>query len=189
MDDVPPPVAVIMPVLNEEQHLAEAVAAITGQDYPGELQIALALGPSTDATDEVAQRLRADDPRILLVPNPTGKTPAGLNAALAATTHPIVVRVDGHALLPADYISTAVEVLQRTGADNVGGVMAAEGVTDFERAVACAMRSPWESAPRRSTPAARRGPPSPSISAPSGGRLSSEWVATTRPTCGLRTGR
>ena len=142
MDDVPPPVAVIMPVLNEEQHLAEAVAAITGQDYPGELQIALALGPSTDATDEVAQRLRADDPRILLVPNPTGKTPAGLNAALAATTHPIVVRVDGHALLPADYISTAVEVLQRTGADNVGGVMAAEGVTDFERAVACAMRSP-----------------------------------------------
>ena len=140
--DQTPPVAVIMPVLNEEQHLAESVAAITGQDYPGELQIALALGPSTDATDEVARRLQADDPRILLVPNPTGKTPAGLNAALAATTHPIVVRVDGHALLPQDYISTAVEALQRTGADNVGGVMAAEGVTDFERAVACAMRSP-----------------------------------------------
>lgn len=140
--DQTPPVAVIMPVLNEEQHLAESVAAITGQDYPGEVQIALALGPSTDATDEVARKLRADDPRILLVPNPTGKTPAGLNAALAATTHPIVVRVDGHALLPKDYISTAVEVLQRTGADNVGGVMAAEGVTDFERAVACAMRSP-----------------------------------------------
>lgn len=142
MDDRTPPVAVIMPVLNEEQHLAEAVAAITGQDYPGSVQIALALGPSTDATDEVARRLQAEDPRILLVPNPTGRTPAGLNAALAATTHPIVVRVDGHALLPKDYISTAVEVLLRTGADNVGGVMAAEGVTDFERAVACAMRSP-----------------------------------------------
>jgi len=137
-----PPVAVIMPVLNEEKHLAEAVAAIRGQDYPGEMQIVLALGPSTDATDDVAKALRAEDPRILLVPNPTGKTPAGLNAALAATSHPIVVRVDGHALLPVDYISTAVEVLHRTGADNVGGVMAAEGVTDFERAVACAMRSP-----------------------------------------------
>jgi cellulose synthase/poly-beta-1,6-N-acetylglucosamine synthase-like glycosyltransferase len=142
MDDQKPPVSVIMPVLNEEQHLAEAVAAVTGQDYTGPLQIALALGPSTDATDDVARRLQADDPRILLVPNPTGRTPAGLNAALAATTHPIVVRVDGHALLPSDYISTAVEVLQRTGADNVGGVMAAQGVTDFERAVACAMRSP-----------------------------------------------
>lgn len=131
-----------MPVLNEEQHLAESVAAITGQDYPGDLQIALALGPSTDRTDEVAAELQTRDPRIVLVPNPTGRTPAGLNAALAATQHPIVVRVDGHALLPSDYISTAVSVLQRTGADNVGGVMAAEGVTDFERAVACAMRSP-----------------------------------------------
>ncbi len=137
-----PGVAVIMPVLNEEQHLAEAVGAITGQDYAGDLQIALALGPSTDRTDEVAAELRSRDPRIVLVPNPTGKTPAGLNAALAATSHPIVVRVDGHALLPADYISTAVELLGRTGADNVGGVMAAQGTTDFERAVACAMRSP-----------------------------------------------
>ncbi|HQR80713.1 MAG TPA: glycosyltransferase family 2 protein [Actinomycetota bacterium] len=140
--DQTPPVAVIMPVLNEEQHLAESVAAITGQDYPGDLQIALALGPSTDRTDEVAAELQTRDPRIVLVPNPTGRTPAGLNAALAATQHPIVVRVDGHALLPSDYISTSVSVLQRTGADNVGGVMAAEGVTDFERAVACAMRSP-----------------------------------------------
>lgn len=141
-NDPIPPVSVIMPVLNEEKHLAEAVAAITGQDYPGDLQIALALGPSTDATDTVAESLQAQDPRIVLVPNPTGRTPAGLNAALAATTHPIVVRVDGHALLPKEYISTAVEVLQRTGADNVGGLMAAEGVSPFERAVACAMRSP-----------------------------------------------
>lgn len=130
-----------MPVLNEQMHLAESVAAITAQDYPGELQIALALGPSTDDTDAVASALRAMDPRIILVPNPTGKTPAGLNAALAATDSPIVVRVDGHALLPPDYVRIAVEVLNRTGADNVGGVMAAQGTTDFERAVACAMRS------------------------------------------------
>lgn len=137
-----PGVAVIMPVLNEERHLAEAVAAITGQSYPGDLQIALALGPSTDDTDRIAAALQTADPRIVLVPNPTGRTPAGLNAALAATSHPIVVRVDGHALLPSDYISTAVQTLQRTGAVNVGGVMAAQGSTDFERAVACAMRSP-----------------------------------------------
>jgi len=136
-----PRVAVIMPVLNEQMHLAESVAAITAQDYPGELQIALALGPSTDGTDEVARALRAQDPRIILVPNPTGRTPSGLNAALAATDSPVVVRVDGHALLPPDYVRTAVEVLRRTGADNVGGVMAAQGTTDFERAVACAMRS------------------------------------------------
>ncbi|MGH8895084.1 MAG: glycosyltransferase family 2 protein, partial [Actinomycetes bacterium] len=44
-------------------------------------------------------------------------------------------------LVPEDYVRTAVETLERTGADNVGGVMAAEGVTDFQRAVARAMTS------------------------------------------------
>lgn len=131
-----------MPVLNEEQHLADAVAQITDQDYRGPLEIVLALGPSTDRTDEVAATIAASDDRITLVANPSGRTPAALNAALEASTQPVVVRVDGHALIPRDYISVAVETLDRTGADNVGGVMAAEGITDFEQAVARAMRSP-----------------------------------------------
>lgn len=137
-----PGVSVIMPVLNEQDHLADAVAQITAQDYPGQLEIVLALGPSADRTDEVAAALAAADPRIRLVANPSGRTPSALNAALGASRHPVVVRVDGHALIPRDYVSVAVEALERTGADNVGGVMAAEGTTDFERAVARAMRSP-----------------------------------------------
>ena len=136
-----PPVSVIVPVLNEEQHLADAVAMITAQDYPGEVEIVLALGPSRDRTDEVATRLAAADSRIRLVANPTGKTPAGLNAAIAASTGAIVARVDGHAEIPADYLTTAVATLQATYADNVGGIMDAQGRTTFERAVATAMRS------------------------------------------------
>ncbi len=135
-------VSVIMPVLNEERHLAESVAGILSQDWSGPMEVLLALGPSTDRTDEVARRLRALDDRIVLVRNPTGRTPSALNAAIAAAHHDIVVRVDGHALLPEDYVSTAVTTLQRTGADNVGGIMRAEGTTEFEMAVARAMTSP-----------------------------------------------
>lgn len=135
-------VSVIMPVLNEELHLSEAVQRVLDQDYPGPFELVLALGPSTDGTDAIAAGLVAADPRVRSVPNPTGRTPAGLNAAIQTSSYPIVVRVDGHAMFPADYVSTAVRVLEETGADNVGGVMAAEGSTGFERAVACAMRSP-----------------------------------------------
>ncbi len=39
-------------------------------------------------------------------------------------------------------MSTAVETLVRTGADNVGGIMQAEGETPFEQAVARAMTTP-----------------------------------------------
>ena len=136
-----PFVSVIVPVLNEERHLADAVAMIGAQDYPGEFEIVLALGPSSDRTDEVAAGLAAADERVRLVPNPTGRTPNGLNAAIGASRGEIIARVDGHAEIPVDYLRTAVRVLQEQDADNVGGVMLATGRTAFERAVATAMRS------------------------------------------------
>ena len=139
---VSPAVSVILPVLNEEAHLAESISAILSQDYRGAFEVILALGPSQDRTDEIAKSLSDRDPRVKLVANPTGKTATGLNLAVAASTHPIIVRVDGHAKIPHDYLTLAVEILKQTGAVNVGGVMAAEGVSTFEKAVARAMRSP-----------------------------------------------
>jgi glycosyltransferase involved in cell wall biosynthesis len=131
-----------MPVLNEANYLKAAVAAILSQDYPGQIQVVLALGPSTDSTDLIAAELVKADPRVITIANPSGRTPDGLNAALAATGQEIVVRVDAHSELCDGYIRLAVETLQRTGADNVGGIMAAVGVTKFESAVAAAMTSP-----------------------------------------------
>ncbi|MEO5745330.1 MAG: glycosyltransferase family 2 protein [Terracoccus sp.] len=139
---VRPSVSVIMPLLNEERHLREAVGMILSQDYQGPLEVVLALGPSRDRTDEVARSIAADDERVRLVANPSGRTPDGLNAAIGGATGEVIVRVDGHAEIPGDYIRTAVDELTRVGADNVGGIMDARGTTDFERAVACAMRSP-----------------------------------------------
>jgi glycosyltransferase involved in cell wall biosynthesis len=131
-----------MPVLNEANYLKAAVAAILRQDYPGQIQVVLALGPSTDGTDLVAKDLALAEPRIIIVTNASGRTPDGLNAALAATNQEIVVRVDAHSELSDGYIRLAVETLQRTGADNIGGVMGAVGITKFEVAVAAAMTSP-----------------------------------------------
>lgn len=136
-----PAISVVLPVLNEERHLEAAVRSVLDQDYPGEIEVVLALGPSHDRTDEVAAALVAADPRVSTVRNPTGRTPHGLNLAIAASRYPVVARVDGHAEIPPGYLSAAAEALQRTGADNVGGIMQAEGLTDLERAVACAMTS------------------------------------------------
>ncbi|TCC27471.1 MULTISPECIES: glycosyltransferase family 2 protein [Kribbella] len=136
-----PPVSVVMPVLNEERHLEEAVGRVLEQDYPGNLEVVLAIGPSKDRTQEIADKLAEKDHRISIVPNPTGKTPAALNVGIAHAKHDILVRVDGHGALTDGYITRAVEVLEESGADNVGGVMAAEGRTPTEMAVACAYRS------------------------------------------------
>jgi glycosyltransferase involved in cell wall biosynthesis len=134
---------VILPVLNEEDHLEESIRAILTQDYAGEFEIILALGPSKDRTDQIAARLSEENSRIILVSNPTGKTAAGLNLALHHSHREIIVRVDAHAEIPQNYLHLVVEILNQTGAVNVGGVMGAEGVTLFESAVAAAMRSPF----------------------------------------------
>src|SRR3954454_1044453 len=141
-----PAVSVIMPVLNEERHLRGAVQAILAQEYDGEMEVVIALGPSTDRTDEIAAELVAEtashtNKRVHTVPNPTGRTPAALNAAIKASRHPVVVRVDGHGILSPGYIATAVRLLEETGAQNVGGIMHAEGENDWEHAVAAAMTS------------------------------------------------
>lgn len=136
-----PAVSVIMPVLNEERHLRTAVRRILDQEYPGPMEVVIALGPSTDRTAEIAAELVAEDPRVRTVANPTGRTPAGLNAAIRGSRHPIVVRVDGHGLLTPGYITTAVRLLGEMDAANVGGIMHAEGETEWEHAVAAAMTS------------------------------------------------
>ncbi|RCK70899.1 glycosyltransferase family 2 protein [Desertihabitans brevis] len=130
-----------MPVREEERHLARAVSRILSQDYPGELEVVMAVAPSADRTEQIAADLAAADPRVRVVPNPAGRTPHALNAAIAASRFDVVVRVDGHGELTPGYLRTAVELLRRTGAANVGGIMDAQGETAFEQAVAVAYTS------------------------------------------------
>jgi succinoglycan biosynthesis protein ExoA len=136
-----PAITVILTILNEEHHLVGAVESILSQDYRGPVEVMLAVGPSKDATEEIATKLARADNRIVVLENPSGRTAEGLNIALRKSSNPVIVRVDGHSQIPSNYLSLVVEILQSTGAVNVGGVMAAVGITPFERAVARAMRS------------------------------------------------
>lgn len=136
-----PGVSYVMPVLNEVTEVRAAVGSLLDQDYTGPFEVILALGPSIDGTNELVAEMSAADPRIRAIDNPVGSTPAGLNVAIRASVHPVVIRVDAHSVLPTDYTRIAVHTLLESGADNVGGIMRAEGRTPFERAVALAYGS------------------------------------------------
>lgn len=136
-----PAVAVVMPVRDEADELEASVRAVLSQEVPSRLEICLAVGPSSDGSEEIARRLADGDERVQVVDNPAGVTSVGLNAAIRATSAPVVVRVDGHAELCEGYIARAVETLERTGAVNVGGIQEPRGRTPFEVAVGRAMAS------------------------------------------------
>ena len=130
-------ISFVMPVLNEERYLKSAVESVFAQEVPGESELVLALGPSSDKTNQIAEELQAVfGQRLQIVKVEIANTSAQLNAAIKASKHEVVVRVDAHSELSGNYAATAVEVLNQTDAANVGGVMKAVGESDFQIAVA-----------------------------------------------------
>ncbi len=91
-----------------------------------------------EATAEVARGRGA-----VVVPNPSGRTPAGLNLALGQTTGEMIARVDAHSVIPPGYIERAVATMLETDADCVGGMQVPVGETFWEKAIAAAMASPF----------------------------------------------
>ena len=135
-------ISVILPVRNEAAYLEHSVSSIFAQDFHGPLEVILAIGPSHDSTMEIAREIAHLDKRVVIVENPSGRTAAGLNLAIARSRYSNIVRIDGHSEIPHNYLNLVLEILEESGAVNVGGVMAAVGKNLFERSVARAMRSP-----------------------------------------------
>lgn len=132
-----------MTVRNEMAYLGSCLQSVLDQDYPGVVEVVIAVGPSSDGTQAFAATLPQRDSRVVVIDNPTGRTPDGLNLALAHAQHDLIARIDGHNLIEGDsYLSTAVQVLHETGAVNVGGVARPEGSTPTQRAIGIAMSSP-----------------------------------------------
>ncbi len=136
-----PSVSVFMPVREAALTLERAVASVLRQDYPCIEQIFLAIGPSSDATEDIAQKCKSIDNRIEIIQNDLGLTAIGLNKAATAATGDYLVRVDSHCEIPQGYVKDAIQTITRTGAGNVGGIQRAVGESLFQRAVAHAMSS------------------------------------------------
>lgn len=137
-----PAVSAIVPVRNEVATIERSIRSVLDQDYPALVDVVVADGMSADGTRAIVESLAAIDPRVRLVDNPTGATPAALNAAVRAARGEVIVRCDAHSFLPPGYVRHAVEIMRRTGADNVGGMQLASGRTPVQRAIALAMHIP-----------------------------------------------
>ncbi len=138
-----PFVTVGMPCLNEESYIEPCIRCVQSQDYPADrMEILVADGGSTDRTLEIIERLAAEDPRIRVIPNPGRVQAAGMNEIIGAARGEVIVRLDVHGEYASSYVRKCIEVLERTGADNVGGAARARSRTWFQRALSAALDSP-----------------------------------------------
>lgn len=137
-----PRVSVVIPVYNEERHIERCLGSVQAQSYPSELiEVLVADGGSSDRTRDIVAAIAERDPRVRLVHNPRRSQAAGLNVALRESTGQVIARLDGHAAWSARHIEVCIDLLERTGADNVGGTMSVVGESPLGEAFAVATRS------------------------------------------------
>ena len=137
-----PFVSMVVPVRNEEAHLARCVESLLSQDYPaGKLEVIVVVGGSRDGTRGVATRLAEADARVRVLDNPGGATPVSLNIGMRAARGTVVGRLDGHAWASPGFLRAGIEALQRTGASGVGGRCQFVGEGAVGNAIAVAMNS------------------------------------------------
>lgn len=116
-------ISVICPVLNEEKYIASCIQSIADQNYShDQLELIVCDGLSTDKTREIVQELAKSFSWLKLIENPERVVPTALNRAIRAAKGDVIVRIDGHAQYPPEYLAELESNLIRLGADNVGGV-------------------------------------------------------------------
>jgi succinoglycan biosynthesis protein ExoA len=137
-------ISVVAPVRNEGSNVDHFVSDLAAQDFAGMVEVLVADGNSDDGSPE---RLRAAawsaGLNLRLLDNPAGWVSPGLNACIREARGDLIVRLDCHSRYPPDYLRRCAELSEQTGAWNVGGRLVPTGTTPTERAVACAMDSPF----------------------------------------------
>jgi len=143
-DDVK--VSVIIPCRNEEKYIGKCLDNIIMGTFPTErLEILVVDGISNDGTRERVLSYTEHYPFVRLIDNPMKITPAAMNAGIRNASGDIIIRADAHAAYPADYVAKLLSWMERTGADNVGGVLVSRpgGEGRMAAAIAVAMSHPF----------------------------------------------
>lgn len=135
-------VSVIIPMRNEKQHIRPCLQSVVDQDYPKHLMEVLVVdGMSEDLSGEVVEEFARANPFIRLLRNPKRSTAAALNKGIAVSKGQVIIRMDAHCLFSRDYVRRCIEVLEETGAENVGGFVIPLGTNSMQKTIALCMSS------------------------------------------------
>ena len=117
-----PRVTVIMPIRNEEAHIADTLGQVLDQTT-GELGVEILVvdGRSDDRTREVVSEIARQHPRVRLLDNPGRLSSSARNVGIREARGEFLVVIDGHCeIRNRRYLVDLVEAFERTGADCLG---------------------------------------------------------------------
>jgi glycosyltransferase involved in cell wall biosynthesis len=143
-NDTVPFVSVLVPMRNEEHHLARCLDSILQTDYSKQkMEIIVIDGKSTDGSVAIVKSYSKKYPFIQLLDNHQQIQAAALNLGLDQARGQIIIRMDAHTVYAPDYIRQCVFALENTGAASVGGQQKAVGSGYLSNAIGVAFSSPF----------------------------------------------
>lgn len=139
-----PTVSVIIPCLNEGQHIEMCIKSLLVQEGVGEdAEVIIADGMSEDATRGIVAAIARNAQNLRLVDNPSRTTPSAMNKGINVSRGRYIAILGAHTQYAPDYLRTCIELLEtHPSASCVGGPIVSKGRTLFGRAVATAMSHP-----------------------------------------------
>lgn len=134
-------VSVLVPVLNEIEHIAETAARMQGQVFDGDVEFLFIDGGSSDGTRELLDELGQADERVKRLDNPDRHIPSALNIGLRHAAGTYVARMDAHTHYPPDYLQLGVDRLARGDVAWVSGPALPFGSGPWSRRVELALNT------------------------------------------------
>jgi len=141
MDEKNKLITIIVPCRNEEKPIVKCLDSIISNNYPKHrIEILIVDGMSNDGTRNALERYIKQYSFIKLLHNASKNVPTALNIGIKKARGKIIMRMDAHATCKDNYISSCVKYLNKTGADNVGGVIEHMGSGFMGKAIALAQK-------------------------------------------------
>ena len=138
--------SVIVPCLNEADHIEALLDAVRLQDEPP-CEVIVVDGGSVDGTRAIVERYQADHPGfpVTLLVKPPGWIPVSLNAGIGVAAGDIVARLDAHSRPRPDYLGRLARLLSVSNVGVTGGRWEIEpgDETRVARAIAWAVQHPF----------------------------------------------
>jgi len=123
MPEEEPLISFIMPILNEEKTIKKCLDSILNINYPQDKkEILLALGKSTDNTNEIIRQYQKRHPGIIkTLNNPTGNTAIGRNSCIDQSTGNYLMNYSGHVTAKKNLLNVLIKKHQELSS-NVASV-------------------------------------------------------------------
>jgi len=141
-DNTVPRISVVIPCYNEAKFIKKSIESLIDDYFLKNCEFIIVDGMSDDGTQEVVKSFKKKNLRLKLLENKKKIQAYGLNLGISKAKGEIIVRADAHCLYPPGYIKKCVELLDSTGASNVGGIMLPQGASMNQKAISMALMHP-----------------------------------------------